>query len=139
METHLAKKTLTVSRGHRYTYYTCAPAAVRDPQSQRESKPTILLIHGWPDDASCWSGVLNGSIVPAGYGVIAPDCLGSGGSSMPLQEREYDFRAMAADLVEILEAENVPEVLVWAHDWVSLPFVVVRWWSWMDRFLVGLF
>lgn len=58
---------------------------------------------------------------------------------MPLQEREYDFRAMAADLMEILEAENVPEVLIWAHDWVSLPFVVVRWWSWMDCFFVGLF
>jgi soluble epoxide hydrolase/lipid-phosphate phosphatase len=112
METHLTKKTLTVSRGHKYTYYTSVPS--------KASKPTILLLHGWPDDASCWSEVLDAAIVPVAYGVIAPDCLGSGETAMPLDEREYDFRGMAEDLLEILHVEGVQNVVIWAHDWVSI-------------------
>lgn len=121
METHLTKKTLKVRRGHNYTYYA-QPSPPASPNSP-PPKPTILLIHGWPDDASCWSAVVNDCILPAGYGVIAPDCLGSGETSKPLDEREYDFRGMAADLVEILDCEKVENVVLWAHDWVSVSFL----------------
>lgn len=115
MENFLDKKTLAVSRGHIYTYYTHAPAI-----SASRPKPTIFLIHGWPDDASVWSGVIRDTILPEGYGVIVPDCLGSGDSSKPLDEREYDFRRLCADFAEILESEGVAKVVLWAHDWVGL-------------------
>lgn len=115
MEDFLTKKTLAVTRGHIYTYYTHAPVL-----SASHPKPTICLIHGWPDDASVWSSVIRDNILPEGYGVIVPDCLGSGDSSKPLDEREYDFRSLCADFAEILESEGVAKVVLWAHDWVSL-------------------
>jgi len=115
MEDFLTKKTLIVTRGHTYTYYTHAP----DPSSP-QPKPTILMVHGWPDDASYWSQVIRESILPEGYGVVAPDLLGSGESSKPLDESEYDFRRIAGDILEILEKEGVAKVVLWAHDWVSV-------------------
>ncbi|KEF61369.1 uncharacterized protein A1O9_02935 [Exophiala aquamarina CBS 119918] len=112
MDHFLTKKTLAVTRGHTYTYYTNPPDA-----SSPRPKPTVLLVHGWPDDASCWSRVIRDTILPEGYGVVAPDLLGSGESSKPLDEREYDFRKIAGDVVEILEKEDVAKVVLWAHDW----------------------
>lgn len=115
MEDFLTKKTLAVTRGHTYTYYTHACAI-----SSSQPKPTIILIHGWPDDASVWRGVIRDAILPEGYSVIVPDCLGSGDTSKPLDEHEYDFRRLCADFAEILETEGVAKVVLWGHDWVSL-------------------
>ncbi|KXH66964.1 hypothetical protein CSAL01_07962 [Colletotrichum salicis] len=51
----LTKKTLAVSRGFTYTYYT-SPA--------RNSLPTLLLFHGWPDTARRWAGLANNCLIP---------------------------------------------------------------------------
>jgi hypothetical protein len=45
-----------------------------------------------------------------------PDYLGYGGTSKPLDEKEYDFRAMGADVVEILDTEKLATVACLAHD-----------------------
>ncbi|KAM5343668.1 hypothetical protein ACJ41O_012205 [Fusarium nematophilum] len=106
----LARKTLLVSRGFTYTYYT-SPA--------QGSKPTLILFHGWPDTAQLWAGLINNHLVPSGYGIVAVDCLGYGGSSKPTDLSSYAWQHMTADAVEILDAENLSQVVSVGHDWGS--------------------
>ncbi|OLN89012.1 Bifunctional epoxide hydrolase 2-like protein 3 [Colletotrichum chlorophyti] len=107
----LIKKTLQVSRGFTYTYYT-SPA--------QEPKPTLLLFHGWPDTARLWAGLVNDHLVPHGYGVVALDNLGFGETSKPTDHRAYAWHLLSADAVEILDAENLDSVVSLGHDWGSL-------------------
>ncbi|SPO06294.1 related to epoxide hydrolase [Cephalotrichum gorgonifer] len=107
---NLTQKTLKVSRGFTYNYYT-SPA--------RDTKPTIILFHGWPDTAHLWADLINNHLVPNGYGVVAPDCLGYGGTSKPTDPASYAWEHMTADAVEILDAENLTTVISLGHDWGS--------------------
>jgi soluble epoxide hydrolase / lipid-phosphate phosphatase len=109
-ELKISKKTLEVSRGFTYTYYT-SPA--------QGSKPTIMLFHGWPDTARIWAGFINNYLVPNGFGVVALDCLGYGGTSKPTDPQDYVWHLMTADVVEILNAENLDSVVSMGHDWGS--------------------
>ncbi|KAL1311799.1 hypothetical protein AAFC00_001881 [Neodothiora populina] len=106
----ITKKTLDVSRGLTYTYYT-SPA--------KAGKPTVLLLHGFPDEAAEWADVINSHLVPAGYGVIAPDCLGYGGTAKPRDPTAYKFPLMIRDITDILDAEKVDKVISIGHDWGS--------------------
>jgi len=106
----LNKKTLEVSRGFAYTYYV-SPA--------KAEKPAIILFHGCPDSAQLWSGLINNYLVPNGYGVVALDCLGYAGTSKPTDLEAYAWQHMAADAIEILDAEKVGKVISLGHDWGS--------------------
>ncbi|RSM19618.1 hypothetical protein CDV31_001505 [Fusarium ambrosium] len=106
----LTKKTLQVSRGFTYTYYT-SPA--------QDSKPTLILFHGWPDTARLWAGLINNFLIPHGYGVVAPDCLGYGGTSKPTDVTSYAYQNMTADVIEILDAEKLSTIISLGHDWGS--------------------
>ncbi|KAJ5364629.1 Bifunctional epoxide hydrolase 2 [Penicillium cataractarum] len=106
----LTKKTITVSRGFTYTYYF-SPA--------RNSKPSIILFHGWPDSAQLWSGLINDYLLPQGYGIVAPDCLGYGETSKPTDPKSYSWKELAADAIEILDAEQLSSVIATGHDWGS--------------------
>lgn len=105
----LNKKTIGVSRGLTYTYYT-HPA--------RDDKPTVLLFHGWPDTARLWAGLINNYLAPNGYGVIAPDCLGYGDTSKPTDPAAYSWSLMTRDAIEIIDAEGITDgVISVGHDW----------------------
>jgi pimeloyl-ACP methyl ester carboxylesterase len=103
----LEEKTLQVSRGLTYTYYT-SPA--------RDSKPTIALFHGFPDTAKIWAGLINNYLVPHGYGIVALDCLGYGKSSKPTDTKAYGYQHMTADIAEILDTESLTRVISFGHD-----------------------
>ncbi|KAK1973508.1 Alpha/Beta hydrolase protein [Colletotrichum cereale] len=107
----LTKKTIKVSRGFTYTYYT-SPA--------QGSRPTLILFHGWPDTARLWAGLINDHLLPQGYGIIALDTLGYGGSSKPIDEKAYAYDYVTADIVSILDAEGIGKVISLGHDWGSL-------------------
>lgn len=107
---NLTKKTITTKRGFEYTYYV-SPAAA--------GKPTLLLHHGFPDQAEEWEDLITNHLKPAGYGAIAPDLLGYGGTSKPTDPAAYKFSGMTADLVEIIDAEKVDKVVSLGHDWGS--------------------
>lgn len=106
----LEKKTLQVSRGLTYTYYT-TPA--------RNGLPTVYLCHGWPDTAELWEGVILNYLRPAGYGVVTPDMLGYGGTSKPTDYQSYNYQLMTKDAMEILDHENIDKVVSLGHDWGS--------------------
>jgi pimeloyl-ACP methyl ester carboxylesterase len=104
----LDAKTTTTKRGYQYTYYT-SPA--------KDARPTVMLLHGWPDEAREWFGLAKNVLIPAGYGVVIPDLLGYAGTDKPSKVLEYAHSGMSRDLVDVLDAEKLNKVIVIGHDW----------------------
>ena len=100
-------KTLTVSRGLVYNYYA-TPA--------HEGRPTLLFCHGFPSSSHDWS-----LFVPffesRGYGLVIPDMLGYGDTAKPTDPAEYIPSKMSKDLVDLLDAEGVQQVIAVGFDW----------------------
>lgn len=107
----LTKKQAQVSRGYRYGYYVAAPA--------QDGKPTVLLVHGWPDDSTMWFNLATKHLLPAGYGVLMPDMLGYGGTDKERDPRKYLGPLLIKDLTDILDNEGLDRVVVTGHDWGS--------------------
>lgn len=103
----LQRKQLAVDTDLSYTYYT----------SQAEnSLPTLLLLHGCPDTASLWSDLITTHIVPAGYGVVAPDLIGYGDTDKPSHLEPYSLAAICSQVLLILDHEQLEKVIVLGHD-----------------------
>ena len=104
----LDNKTIKVSRGFTYNYYT-SPA--------KDGRPTLFLAHGWPDTAALWDGLVADYLLPNNYGIVAIDCLGYGGTDKPTDYTAYDFQKMTADVIEILDKESIDKIVSTGHDW----------------------
>lgn len=74
--------------------------------------PAVILLHGWPQNSSCWR------TVAAGLGtevrVVAPDLRGYGLSDKPVGG--YDKRTMARDVVGIMDALGITSAHIVGHD-----------------------
>ncbi len=82
--------------------------------------PPVLLLHGWPDDASTWSTV--GDLLrQAGLRTIAPTWRGFGGSRFlsPQAPRTGNSAVLALDAMALLDALKVERFFVAGHDWGS--------------------
>lgn len=104
----LTKKTHKTSRGLSYTYYVSAASP---------NKPTLLLLHGFPDHAEMWENLATKHLVPAGYGVVIPDCLGYDGTDKPTDPAAYAFSGQTQDMCDILDAEGIDKIITTGHDW----------------------
>jgi soluble epoxide hydrolase / lipid-phosphate phosphatase len=114
----LTEKQILTKRNLEYRYYIS--------HSGDHSKPTLLLLHGWPDNALLWQYVIP-YLLPLGLKIIVPDLLGYGGTSKPTNVNLYDHRLMTQDVVEILDAEGVDKVIPIGHDfgcWFTFKFQV---------------
>jgi haloacetate dehalogenase len=68
------------------------------------SGPPLLLLHGYPHQHVTWHGVA--ARLAQRYHVVLPDLRGYGDSSLPEpgpNHINYSFRAMAQDMVEVME------------------------------------
>ena len=68
------------------------------------SGPPLLLLHGNPQNHVCWHKVA--ARLAQHYHVVLPDLRGYGDSSLPdpgPNHVNYTFRAMAQDMVEVME------------------------------------
>ena len=83
-----------------------------------EGEP-VLLLHGFPDSNYLWRSVIP-HLVDAGYQVIAPDQRGFGMSDAPEGKENYDMALIAEDAVAILDALNISEAKLVAHDWGAM-------------------
>ena len=101
-------KQVTTSRGLLYNYYF-APVA-------DASKPTLLLLHGFPSTSVDWAGLVP-QFEAAGYGLIVPDMLGYRGTDKPTDPAAYVTSKLTRDLVDLLDAEGVERAIVIGHDW----------------------
>ncbi|KAK5680589.1 hypothetical protein LTS10_007522 [Elasticomyces elasticus] len=112
----LQEKHIDVKRGLHYRYYIS--------EAGDTSKPTLLLLHGWPDSAHLWHRMLP-DLAKLNLKILAPDLLAYGGSSKPTDPALYDYRLMSADILEILDSEKIDKVIPIGHDfgcWFTAKF-----------------
>lgn len=100
-------KHLSLSTTHTYNY-------VYIP-TNKAPLPTILFLHGFPSSSYDWRHQIS-FFAAHGYGVLAPDLLGYGGTSKPAAVEGYKTKKMAAEIAEILDHENLTRVHAVAHD-----------------------
>ncbi|WP_158799710.1 alpha/beta fold hydrolase [Pedobacter sp. L105] len=80
--------------------------------------PVILLLHGWPDDATTWNGVLP-KLVEKGYRVLAPWLRGFGRTTFKDKSTAKTGNAgmIALDIIEFMDSLNIAQFAVVGHDW----------------------
>ncbi|MEV0430973.1 alpha/beta hydrolase [Micromonospora sp. NPDC050495] len=81
------------------------------------SGPAVVLLHGHPRTHATWHRVA--PLLADGHTVICPDLRGYGGSSKPPSDpghTVYSKRAMAADVVALLDALGHRRAAVVGHD-----------------------
>ena len=79
--------------------------------------PVILLLHGWPDDASTWDDVIP-PLVAAGLRVIVPTLRGFGETRFVGDTlRTGNSAVMAMDAIAIMDAVGIDRFMVAGHDW----------------------
>lgn len=83
------------------------------------SNPTVVLVHGYPDDHAVWDLVARR--LAAAHHVVTYDVRGAGASDVPADRAGYRLEALIADLDAVVEATSPdrPVHLV-AHDWGSI-------------------
>lgn len=101
------KKTLQVTNCTQYAYIY---------EKAQDSKPTFLLLHGFPSSSQGWHKQIE-DLSKAGYGVLAPDLLGYGDTDKPIALEEYANSKMSAHVARILDHEGLTEVIGVGHDW----------------------
>lgn len=58
-------------------------------------------------------------LISRGYGVIAPEMLGYGGTAKPTDVAAYSRLRIGDSLKDLLVTEGLNKVIVLGHDWVS--------------------
>lgn len=82
--------------------------------------PVVLLLHGWPDDASTWDDVVP-ALTQAGLRAIVPTLRGFGESRFTRDDvaRTGDSAILALDAIALLDTLGVERFMVAGHDWGS--------------------
>ena len=85
-----------------------------------DHKSAVLLLHGWPDDATTWSGVIP-KLTDGGYLVIAPWLRGFGNTRFKAENtpRTGNFGIIAYDMIALMDSLNIEQFSVIGHDWGS--------------------
>ncbi|MGV0698575.1 alpha/beta fold hydrolase [Mycolicibacter sinensis] len=85
-------------------------------------RPTILAIHGYPDNHHVWDGVAHKLLEnhPGKYNVVAYDVRGAGASSPPADRSGYRLPQLIADVGAVIAHLGVDDVHLLGHDWGSI-------------------
>src|ERR1700727_3421703 len=90
------------------------------------ARPTILAIHGWPDNHHVWDPVAEEFAqsyqghLGGRYNFVAYDVRGAGESSRPAKQSGYAFPHLVSDLGAVIDSLGVEQVHLLAHDWGSI-------------------
>jgi len=81
--------------------------------------PTIVAIHGYPDNASVWDPVVD--LLRERFRVVSYDVRGAGRSGVPASRAGYRLDQLEADVDSVLRAVSPDRpVHLLAHDWGSI-------------------
>src|SRR5919112_6762897 len=80
---------------------------------------TVVAIHGYPDNASVWDGVVQ--LLRERYHVVSYDVRGAGRSAAPDRRAGYRLDQLEADFDSVIEAVSPDRpVHLLAHDWGAI-------------------
>ncbi|WP_098957375.1 SDR family oxidoreductase [Pseudonocardia sp. N23] len=83
------------------------------------SMPTVVAVHGYPDDQHVWDDVVADLAVD--HHVVTYDVRGAGESEAPRRRDAYRVDRLAADLAAVIDAVSPDRpVHLLAHDWGSV-------------------
>jgi NAD(P)-dependent dehydrogenase (short-subunit alcohol dehydrogenase family)/pimeloyl-ACP methyl ester carboxylesterase len=89
---------------------------LRVHESGPPGAPTVVCVHGYPDDHTLWDAVA--AKLAAGYHVVSYDVRGAGESGKPRSRQTYRLDQLAQDLAAVLDAVSPDRpVHLLAHDW----------------------
>lgn len=81
--------------------------------------PTIVAVHGYPDDHTVWDGVV--ALLAERFHVVTYDVRGAGGSDKPRGRAAYRIAQLVEDFAAVLDTVSPDRpVHVLAHDWGSI-------------------
>jgi pimeloyl-ACP methyl ester carboxylesterase len=81
--------------------------------------PTIVAIHGYPDNAGVWDGVFEQ--LADRYHLVSYDVRGAGQSGQPAARSGYRLEQLEADFSTVIDALSPDRAVhVLAHDWGSI-------------------
>ena len=91
-------------------------ACVKQPASPEV--PTILFIHGFPSSSYDWRHQID-FFAKEGYGIIAPDLLGYGGSDKSSDPADYTIKKVGDNVLDIVDQilGKQSQVIAVGHDW----------------------
>jgi pimeloyl-ACP methyl ester carboxylesterase len=80
----------------------------------------VLLLHGWPDDATTWDAVA-GPLNAAGLRTVTPSLRGFGDTRFRSGDtpRTGNSGRLAIDAIELMDALGIERFCVAGHDWGS--------------------
>lgn len=82
-------------------------------------RPTIVLVHGYPDAASVWRATAEE--LAATHFVVAYDVRGAGRSTRPDHTRAYSLEHLVDDLATVVDAISPEQPIhLVGHDWGSI-------------------
>ncbi|MBV9139508.1 MAG: SDR family oxidoreductase [Pseudonocardiales bacterium] len=88
-------------------------------ESGTRGAPTVVCVHGYPDDHTLWDGVA-AELAPR-YHLVRYDVRGAGESGKPRERRAYRLEQLAQDLATVINAVSPDRpVHLLAHDWGSI-------------------
>ncbi|HYB37851.1 MAG TPA: SDR family oxidoreductase [Mycobacterium sp.] len=108
--TQAAPITVTASDG--------VPLAVHAYTEIDKRRPSILAIHGYPDNHRVWDGVAEK--LADRYNFVACDVRGAGESSTPRGRSGYRLTQLVADIGAVIDSLAVDQVHLLGHDWGSI-------------------
>lgn len=83
------------------------------------SKPTVVLVHGFPDDHTAWDGIVER--LAADHHVVTYDTRGTGASGRPGRIADYRLDQLSADLQAVIDhVDTGGGVHLVGHDWGSV-------------------
>ncbi len=78
-------------------------------------RPSLLLIHGWPQHWFCWRHVM--PALAETHHVVAIDLRGAGWSDAPAGIESYDKRVIADEVARAIEVLELDRPVLLGHDW----------------------
>jgi pimeloyl-ACP methyl ester carboxylesterase len=83
------------------------------------AKPTVVLVHGFPDDHTAWDGIVER--LADDFRVVTYDTRGAGASDKPGRIADYRLDRLAADLQVVIDHVDAGAgVHLVGHDWGSV-------------------
>ena len=98
------------ARGFTFNGYRAMPSA------SANGIPTVVLVHGWPQFASCWEEIAR-TLLDQGFEVVAFDQRGYSPGARPGEVEDYTLEQLTGDIDEVTRALGIDKFHLVGHDW----------------------